>query len=302
MDVKINHVLCSIDFSQFTTPVLQTGIHLATRFRASLIVFHAVYEPRDALYNDRGPERDQNQRRQVSRAKNKIEELMSSCLFPWEAMVTIGEPVEALKRISVKISNALVVAASYGLSGFKRMFLGTVVERMVRILPCPMLIIRPTETDCIDFQEYRKVLVACDMDTDPDPVVPMALTMAAEKNTEFYLFHANASPMNAKVVDPTKAPYQKIQQNLQASQAQKLLADIPAWARDRYHFKTILRAGRPDEALTEYMAENLPDLIVIGVKKSRLKRLLIGSTTEKILRRAACTILTVPLPATAKSR
>ncbi len=142
------------------------------------------------------------------------------------------------------------------------MFLGTVVERMARVLSHPMLILRPTETDNGNLQKYRKIIVACDMCIDPDPVIPMALTMAAENDTEFFLFHANASPLNTDVVDPTDAPYQQVQQTMHASQAQKLVTGIPAWARDRYSFETVLRPGRPDEALADYITENQPDLIV----------------------------------------
>ena len=107
------------------------------------------------------------------------------------------------------------------------MFLGTVVERMARVLSLPMLIIRPTETDNGNLQEYRKIIVACDMCIEPDPVITMALTMAAQNDTQFFLFHANASPLNTDVVDPTDAPYQQVQQTMQASQAKKLAAGYP---------------------------------------------------------------------------
>jgi len=302
MDVEIDHILCTIDFSEFTTPVLQAGIDLAVRFEASLTVFHTICQPRDPLYNDSVFGRDHSLRQQAARAEKRIETLMSTSPVSWMPAVAIGEPVEELERFTEKSRTDLVVAASYGLSGFKRMFLGTVVERMARVLSYPMLIIRPTETDIGNLQEYRKIIVACDMCIEPDPVIPMALTMAMKNDTEFFLFHANASPVNTDVVDPTDAPYQQVQQTMQASQAQKLLAGIPAWARDRYSFETVLRPGRPGEALAGYIAENQPDLIVIGVKNSRLRRLFIGSTTENTLRRAACTVLTVPLLASGKPR
>ena len=302
MDVEIDHILCTIDFSEFTTPVLQAGINLAVRFKASLTVFHTICQPRDPLYNDSLSGRDQSLRVQAARAEKQIETLMATSPVGWTPAVTIGEPVDELERFTEKSRTDLVVAASYGFSGFKRMFLGTVVERMARVLPRPMLIIRPTESENVNLQEYQKIIVACDMGIEPDPVIPMALTMAAQNHTQFVLFHANASPLNTDAVDPTDAPYQQVQQTMQANQAQKLVAGIPAWARDRYSFETVLRPGRPDEALSGYIAENQPDLIVVGVKKSRLKRLFFGSTTENTLRHASCAVLTVPLFADGKPR
>ena len=75
----------------------------------------------------------------------------------------------------------------------------------------------------------------------------------------------------------------------------QMMAAIPAWAEDRFIFKTLLQPGPPDEVLADVAAKLAPDLIVVGVKRRRLKRFFIGSTTEYILRRAGCTVLTVPL-------
>lgn len=302
MGAEIKHILCSVDFSQFTDAVLQSGVALAKKHQTSFTVFHAVYQPRDPLYNDRGMVPEPSLRRQANQAEKRIVALMDDHPVPYQAIVSIGEPVEALKHVTETTQTDLVVAASYGLSGFKRLFLGTVVERMARMLTCPMLIIRPTKTDSVKLEKYRKILVACDLTTAPDPLIPKALLMAQSRNTDYYLFHANASPLDMDVVDPTNAPYQQIQEAVQTSRAQKLLAGIPAGAYDLYSFKTAMRPGPPVDALAEFLAENPVDLIVVGVKKGRLKRMFIGSTTEYAMRRAPCAVLTVPLPTQARQK
>ena len=102
MDVEIDHILCTIDFSEFTTPVLQAGIDLAVRFKASLTVFHAICQPRDPLYNDSVSGRDQSLREQAARAEKQIETLMSTSPVSWTPAVAIGEPVEELERFTEK--------------------------------------------------------------------------------------------------------------------------------------------------------------------------------------------------------
>ena len=102
MSIQHNHtvdqVLCTIDFSKFTPYVLQAGISLATRLAASLTVFHAVYQPRDALY-DGG---DQSLRKQAEQAKIRITERMVDTPLSWKTMVMIGEPVEQLAKVIKK--------------------------------------------------------------------------------------------------------------------------------------------------------------------------------------------------------
>lgn len=62
--------------------------------------------------------------------------------------------------------------------------------------------------------------------------------------------------------------------------------------------RTWLEPGDPREAIPEIAAREAADLVVLGaVARGRLRRLLIGSTTEPVLGRLACDVLTVGLPA-----
>jgi nucleotide-binding universal stress UspA family protein len=63
-----------------------------------------------------------------------------------------------------------------------------------------------------------------------------------------------------------------------------------------------LRHGTAAEILPDYIREVQADLAVVGVHACpRLKKLIIGSTTEAALRHAPCAVLTVPAPAEAAS-
>jgi len=55
--------------------------------------------------------------------------------------------------------------------------------------------------------------------------------------------------------------------------------------------------GTPHEELTEYVAENEIDLVVIGTHgKTGLSRVLLGSTAEKVVRNSPAPVLTVRQP------
>jgi nucleotide-binding universal stress UspA family protein len=59
-------------------------------------------------------------------------------------------------------------------------------------------------------------------------------------------------------------------------------------------FDLEIQEGRPAAVILDLAAVRKPDVIVIGVHgRSALDHLLIGSTTEKVLRKASCHVLAV---------
>jgi nucleotide-binding universal stress UspA family protein len=58
--------------------------------------------------------------------------------------------------------------------------------------------------------------------------------------------------------------------------------------------RTLVREGKPATAILEVIGELTPDLVVMGTHgRSKLDHLLIGSVTERVIRKAPCAVLTV---------
>src|SRR5690606_17206846 len=59
--------------------------------------------------------------------------------------------------------------------------------------------------------------------------------------------------------------------------------------------RTLLSEGRPSSTIRDLVAEIEPDLLILGTRGLRgLKRALVGSVTETLLRTVACDVLAVP--------
>ena len=52
MDFKVNNILCAVDFSKFSQPVLDYATGLAQGFDTDITVFHALNIPRTSLPDD----------------------------------------------------------------------------------------------------------------------------------------------------------------------------------------------------------------------------------------------------------
>ncbi len=56
-------------------------------------------------------------------------------------LVTTGEPAPEILRIAAEEHVDLIVIASHGLTGWRRLVFGSVAEKVVRQAPCPVLTI-----------------------------------------------------------------------------------------------------------------------------------------------------------------
>lgn len=60
--------------------------------------------------------------------------------------------------------------------------------------------------------------------------------------------------------------------------------------------EVVIRVGKDSDSILEFAEENAVDLIVMGRRgRSSLGKVLFGNVTEKICRKAPCTVLIVPL-------
>jgi nucleotide-binding universal stress UspA family protein len=141
MDKGIQTVLCAIDLSDYSAYVISWGRALAEKYRASLVVFHAVPPLRERLDRVATVSGDQD----LQQAAHTIARLMESIDIPWKSWIAEGEPVAAIAGAVRETRADLVIAASLGLSGFKRAFVGSVVERMARHSEQPFLVLRCRE-------------------------------------------------------------------------------------------------------------------------------------------------------------
>jgi nucleotide-binding universal stress UspA family protein len=61
--------------------------------------------------------------------------------LPLETHVIIGQPDDAIIQLAVKNQVGLIILGSHGRTGFKRLLMGSVTERVIGQAPCPVLVV-----------------------------------------------------------------------------------------------------------------------------------------------------------------
>lgn len=143
--VALRNILVATDFSECSAHAVDDAMGIAKRYQARLYLFHWV-DP--MVYNLIGPEavgvaleaacRDMRELEQGLRVQGLIPDL------PIETVVEeAGDLPSLLSRIVRDRHLDLIVVGTHGRTGFKRLALGSVAEKIFREAPRPVLTVGP---------------------------------------------------------------------------------------------------------------------------------------------------------------
>jgi nucleotide-binding universal stress UspA family protein len=301
MRVEIKTIFCATDISDFSNHAVSWGIALAQEFSAKLYVCHVVDFPTSITYGD-GPIFFVDQQSQaISNANHQLKQLVGDKKVQWEPLVTIGHAGDEISRLAKEKGADLAISATHGRSGLKRLILGSVTERLMRTLHCPLLIVRGPKHDLNILSEqgvrFNKILVGCDFSEDSALAFQHGLSLAQEFQSELHLVHVMEPLVYMDTFKISVEYGEDLQVDLQTQIKDKLQKMVPTEA---FHWctpKTALLDGPSHEELIRYAKINKMDLIVLGVRgQGVVERLFIGSTTDRVVRQTPCPVLSVCMP------
>jgi nucleotide-binding universal stress UspA family protein len=298
MRVTLRRILCATDLSEASQQAVAHGISLAREFQAHLLVCHCIDLPTPSIYGEAylAPE-EQLERNRVY-AEKRLAALMEDRSVAWESMVVVGHAADEIARLAGEQGVDLAVTATRGHRGLKRMLLGSVTERLMRMLPCPLLIIPAAEGGAIEDEprslRFRKIMVGCDFSPDADLAVQHGLSMAQEFQAELHLVHVIETPLYTETLRPVFAHRPPSTVVIREFLQSKLEEGVPEEARHWCRPIIRLEEGQPYAQLLAYAEAQAIDLIVLGVRGHGLiGTMLVGSTTDRVIRRAGCPVLSV---------
>ena len=163
MNETFKRILCPVDLSSFSLDALKMAVELAIVNDARLDVLHVIHNPFDELYMtaiaDADPAlfaayADEPQRR--AKIKRITEEHAEILLKQYchdivqrhskvRYHIRSGDPFEAILDGTEDFLTDLVVLATHGRTGVKRLLIGNVAEKVVRHAPCAVLTVKPSQ-------------------------------------------------------------------------------------------------------------------------------------------------------------
>jgi len=296
--IDIRHILCPVDFSAISNRALDHAATLARRHGASLLALHVVpfaapmpAAPAAPAYPVTAVPQPELRRSMLEELERRVEPLRRSGMTV-ETLVREGDVVHAVLEEAERLPIDLVVMGSHGSSGFERLVMGSVTEKVLRKAPCPVLTVGPpaAEQAATEPVRYRRVLCPIDFSESSIRALEYALSLTEDASSELVLLH-----VRERVIYPFLPLKRGLEEEeIDGAMQRQLRSLLPANARDFCRPRVLVRHGRPHEQISAAAQELAADAIVLGVHgRGLLERLVFGSVTGQVVRSAGCPVLTV---------
>ena len=293
--ISIERILCPIDFSDMSQHALAHAAAIARWYEARLTVLYVfVNLPTVDVPPLVLEEADR------ARLCAQMRELAS--IVPPDVVVDFEVRQAALAHDAIvaevdATQPDLLVVGTHGHSGFQRLFLGSVTEKVIRKVKCPTLIVPPRAPDIAPDapMAFDRILCPIDFSDSSLAALEYAINMAEEADGRLTLFHVTELPLALTqepfVADVGLSRIREAAANDARGRLQKL---IPDEARTYCTVNTAVVDGRAYRKILRQAAEEKTDLIVMGVHgRGALDLLLFGSTTHHVIRASSCPVLIV---------
>jgi nucleotide-binding universal stress UspA family protein len=272
------HILAAIDGS----PVSLHALEQALKFTGCQLTIAAVVPPLPGDLKDTAPEVESRLQAPYKHALAQCQKLAQARGLPLTTLLIKGEPHEAISVAAREQGCDLVVIGKRGHHLPPGARMGRVTERVIGFCPTDVLVVPARGTLNLD-----RLLLPVDGSRFSRQATERALSLAAADTTLLVVSVLDAPPGFV-----TEVP--EIARDLLNS-LEELVAEVARQAANRgLPCETRVAVGPAYRTIVEMAGEWGAGLIVMGSHgRTGLKRLLMGSVTERVVGQAPCPVLVV---------
>jgi nucleotide-binding universal stress UspA family protein len=296
-------ILVGTDFSPESDVALEHAISIAQHVGAEVILAHAgtVIDTADAALAPESAALVEYERIVAEHAaenRTRLTALVAAVrgrgVAASERQVE-GFPDTSLSELAEEVDADLLVIGTHGRTGIKRLLLGSVAERVVRLCRRHVMVARPRTGEGAG---YRRILVPTDFSRRGDRALSIAVELCAPGGTVEVL-HAWSLPALTGTLVPSKLSenaLEPVRASLEASARRRADALIARLGNPPVQLACTIVNDSPAKAIDE-RAQDGHDLIVMsGHGRRGLRRLILGSVAEATVRHAPCSVIVVHEP------
>lgn len=282
---KLSRILVPVDFSAESTRALGRAADLAARKGAELHALHVQTLGRDMYGWSAIPDAMSLEQIIFEQARKDLEQAVTALPVPaTHKVIRDLKAVNGIVRYAEAAASELIVMGTRPRKAVARLFAGSTTVDVVRQAPASVLVLGSGAESAVS--PIRRVLAATDFSEPANLALQQAALIARDHGAALDVLH---------VVEPSlPMPYailgdsgEQVQQ-----QARAALDDLLSGIELPNETTRLVTAGPADGQIVATARKQGTDLIVMGtVGLSGIGRLLLGSSTERVLRYAPCAVL-----------
>jgi len=295
---EIKRILCPIDLSDFSPPVLAHAAALARLYGAEITALHVfaawLPPPGQATYP--------RWMMEIPEARQSITEELKTLLDPFTTKgghalslrTADGNAATEIVRHARDLDADLIVMGTHGRSGFDRFTLGSVTEKVLRKASCPVLTLPPGAARVVEAVEYRQILWPTDFSEPSKRALELAVSMAVRAKGVVLGLHV-VETFGDGPLQPDSPEYVTAFRRYQCDDAKIWLHELAGQHEAAgCPIDEAVVVGKPYQEILRVATDRNVDVIVIGVRgRGSVDLTLFGSTTNQVVRRAPCPVLTL---------
>jgi len=299
--IKIKRILFLTDFSKCAEQAFLYAVFLAEQTGAQLHMLHVnvlhAYDPNNPDY--RFPEIDESIQKKLDEAaaehmKKKIKKMKVTGLDIKKVQQRGISAAPAILDYASDEDVDLIVMGTHGRRGLGHLLLGSVAEEVVRRADCSVLTVREEEEPRPQ-KDLEKFLVPLDFSGHSVKALGYAKEFAHKYGAGLQILHVIENQASSihyaigmhTVMKINEEIQEKVRDELKKAFKNAGGPDVPA--------KFYVTEGNAKKDIVEFAQKFRSDLIFIPSHGlSAIEELLLGSTTEKVVRHSVCPVFTVP--------
>ena len=286
-------ILVPFDFSKPSYKALDYAFYLAGTSGAALGVLHVLKTHHQLLKNEehlqaiedslQAREKEYTEKLEVLVDEGKSRGIKAHCMIFRHASVPEG----IIEHVNTG-GYELVVMANHGNSNLSSRILGGVSGKILNLSPVPVI----TLPEGWEKKSVNKVLVPVDFSEGSRHAAKQAMEAAKE-------FHAGLAFLF--VIEEDEYPdifneffyFEKKENLLLKNEILHALSDFVGIPPDQADFE--VKAGQPHDEVIGFVSGRSVDMIAVPTTGQYLyDKILIGNTTDRILRTSPCPVMTIP--------
>jgi nucleotide-binding universal stress UspA family protein len=222
-------------------------------------------------------------------AQERLTEALGSAIPPdviSQLEVRLGRAAVLIREVVAERSAGLVVLGAKHHPAVTRWIGGSTVHNVVRTSRVPVLV------SCMEDTHVRRVLAAVDVSYAATATVAEAIRFAELWGAELRVIHV-VEPLPLIAALPIA-----MDQEAYYRLSEEQFTDVVRGLTEGTDTSHVVRRGAADRCVAEEVEDWKADLLVVGSHgKGWVDRLLVGSTTERLLNHLPTSTLVVPVPA-----
>jgi len=147
---------------------------------------------------------------------------------------------------------------------------------------------------------FERILIAIDFSESSDYAFDYALTLARQFQSELTVMHVINEPVDLRGFYVPHISFEQLEKEIEEGAEKMMEKFCQEKMGDFTNYTTALVTGIPYEEIIRKSEETHASLVVLGTHgRTGIDHLIFGSTAERVVRSAACPVLTIRMPVAA---